>query len=86
METPGLKPNKKIVLFRVCHRCQQHHSAEKELDRCPHCSKALMPQGYFHKIHDQYQRFEDLYSKAQELHETELVKGFCALWEEDSCS
>jgi uncharacterized protein with PIN domain len=86
VKTSGLKPRKKIVLFRICHRCQKHHSAEKELDRCPQCSKPLMPQGYFHKIHDPHQRFEDLYSKAQELQEAELLKGLCVLWEEDSVS
>ncbi|MDH4467589.1 MAG: hypothetical protein QE271_05980 [Bacteriovoracaceae bacterium] len=70
----------KNKLIRLCHRCGKCHETEVELERCPHCQKSFLPSLYFQKIHDEHQKYQELFSHAQEIQESDLIKGVAVLW------
>lgn len=79
---PSLTKNKsRKLIIRRCHVCGQVVESEVEQESCVSCGKAFLPLNYFNKIHgDQSQKFKDLFSDSDELHEEDLITGIYVLW------
>lgn len=68
-------------LIKACHKCNQVTESDREIERCPKCSKAFLPLNYFDKIHfDPNARFNDLFTHCDEINEEDLIKGIHVLW------
>jgi hypothetical protein len=67
-------------LIKLCHSCGHVHEAIAEIERCFQCKKSFLPAKYFEKIHDIHQSYQQLFSKADELDEKDLIKGLMILW------
>ncbi len=70
----------KKLLIKQCHCCGHVQENTYELDRCSSCQKSYLPLKYFEKIHDIHNNFTELFSKADELDENDLIKGLLVLW------
>jgi hypothetical protein len=72
---------KEKLLIRACHSCAKINEAEKELERCAHCSKAFLPLNYFEKIHAfKSSPWQNHFSPADLLDDEDLIKGLFVLW------
>lgn len=71
---------KEKSLIKLCHCCGHMHETAIELDRCLQCKKSFLPAKYFEKIHDVHQNYQQLFSKAEELEEKDLIKGLMTIW------
>lgn len=81
MNTQTQKSKEEKVLIRKCHACGQLVESYVEQEKCCGCGKSFLPLNYFDKIHgDTEQKFEELFSNSNEIHEEDLIIGIYVLW------
>lgn len=81
MNTITQKNKESKVIIRKCHSCGQIVESHKEQEKCCGCGKAFLPLNYFDKIHgDTEQKFDELFSPSEEIHEEDLILGLYVLW------
>ena len=75
-----LRPRHKVII-KKCHLCGQIIESDREISKCPNCSKSFLPVNYFGKIHVKNTNdFKNLFLSSDELSEDELIKGITVLW------
>lgn len=68
-------------IVKKCHVCGHLMETRKEADKCECCNKPFLPMNYFSKVHAKNSAdFKNLFSKASELHEEDMIKGLTVLW------
>lgn len=68
-------------LIKACHVCTKVTETEKELERCPHCTKSFLPSNYFEKIHfAPNAKLRDLYDVSDDVEESHLIRGLQVKW------
>lgn len=68
-------------IIKKCHVCGHLMESKKEIEKCDSCHKPFLPMNYFGKVHAKSStEFKQLFSKASELHEDEMIRGLTVLW------
>lgn len=68
-------------IIKKCHMCGHLMESRKEVEKCECCNKPFLPMNYFGKVHAKNStEFKQLFSKASEIHEEDLIKGLSVIW------
>ncbi|MBT3584879.1 MAG: hypothetical protein HN509_08225 [Halobacteriovoraceae bacterium] len=75
------KTVKEMSIIKKCHVCGTLSESAREPKKCKKCKKSFLPLNYFGKVHAKdSEAFNNLFSKSEELHDDDLIKGIHVLW------